>query len=261
MDSKLKQVWEKDEYYELAKKGSLDINHPAMKLLKKLAKPNIKILDLGCGEGTRLNYLCKNPGNCVGIDISSKAIGLAKKSYPDISFLNANLEKLLLKNETFDLVYSAFVLEHLENPERVIKEAVRVLKRGGHLVLVAPNYGSPNRASPPYRGSRIGKLVLGFFKDLAKPISGAENLSWERVAPLADKTKYEIDWDTTDEPYLRTLVSYVKSLGLKIETSSSGWSEEEKGAKIHQKIFRFLGEAGVYPFNYWGPHLLLSASK
>jgi len=257
MGSKLKQVWEKDEYYELAKKGSLDINHPAMKLLKKLAKPNIKILDLGCGEGTRLNYLCRNPKNCVGIDISSKAIELARKSYPNISFLNANLEKLPLKNETFDLVYSAFVLEHLEKPEKVIKEAIRVLKKGGHIVLVAPNYGSPNRASPPFKGNRPFKLLEGFFDDF----SNRPGLNWNNVTPIATANKYAMDWDTTVEPYLRTLVSYVKSLGLKIETSSSGWSEEEKGAKIHQKFFRFLGEAGIYPFCYWGPHLLLSASK
>jgi len=260
MDSKLKQVWEKDEYYELAKKGSLDVRHPAMKLLKKLAKPNLKILDLGCGEGTRLNYLCRNPENCVGIDISSKAIELANKSYPKIAFLKANLEKLPLKNETFGLVYSAFVLEHLEKPEKVIKEAVRVLKKRGRLVLVAPNYGSPNRASPPYNGSRIGKFILGLVKDLVLPL-GAKKLSWKKVVPLADKTRYQMDWDTTVEPYLGSLVFYFKHLGMKVNFSSSCWEEEEAGAKIHQKFFRFLGEAGIYPFCYWGPHLLLLAVK
>jgi len=261
MDSKLKRTWEKDEYYELAKKGSLDVRHPAMKLLKKLARPNIKILDLGCGEGTRLNYICRNPENCVGIDISSKAIQLAGKNYPNFSFLNANLEKLPQKNEAFDLVYSAFVLEHLEKPEKVIKEAIRVLKKGGHLVMVAPNFGSPNRASPPFRGSRSSKLLFGFFADFVRPFSIQKKLGWKNVEPIATESNYKMDWDTTIEPYLGSLIYYLKHLGMKVIFFSSCWEEEVRDVKIQQKLFRFLGEAGVFPFYYWGPHLLLSAIK
>jgi|SRR3989304_8897977 len=261
MRSKLIKVWEKEEYYKLAERGSRNVRHPAMKLLGKIIRSSLRILDLGCGEGTRLNYLCKNPDSCVGVDISSKAVEIAKKKYARISFLNANLEKLPLKDESFDLVYSAFVLEHLDQPERVINEAVRVLKKGGRMLLVAPNYGSPNRASPPFRGSRLGKLFLGFFDDLTRPFIKLDKLGWEKVRPLANERKYEMDWDTTIEPYLGTLGKYLRPRGLKMEVSSSCWSEEEKGAKIYQRIFRFLGEKGVYPFSYWGPHLLLMARK
>ncbi len=52
-----KGIWSKAVYYEIAGKGSLDFEHPAMKKLTELAKRAKIILDMGCGEGTRLNKL------------------------------------------------------------------------------------------------------------------------------------------------------------------------------------------------------------
>jgi hypothetical protein len=70
-----------------------------------------------------------------------------------------------------------------------------------------------------------------------------------------------MDWDTTVEPYLGSLIQYLKSLGLKIIKAASSWEEEESGANLMQKLFRFFGEKNVYPFKYWGPHLVMLAEK
>ncbi len=51
-------------------------------------------------------------------------------------------EALPLRSESFDVVYSCNVLEHVHDPEGVIKEAIRILKPGGYLFFVVPNYGS-----------------------------------------------------------------------------------------------------------------------
>ncbi|MCJ7805513.1 class I SAM-dependent methyltransferase [Patescibacteria group bacterium] len=251
-----KSVWSKKIYYDIAAKGSLDVNHPAMKILAKLAKGANQILDMGCGEGTRLNFVARGK-ECYGIDISSKAIGLAKKKYSKLHFTVGDLETLPYKNESFDLVYSAFVFEHLDNPEKVIKEGIRVLRKGGKFLVVAPNFGAPNRASPPFKGNRIKKLVKGFLFDFLPD----RDLSWNRVSPIATKSKYDIDGDTTIEPYLGSLIKFFKTEGLKTEYYSSCWEQELPSAGLLQRMFRFFGQMGIYPFNLWGPHLLIVGHK
>ena len=86
-------------------------------------------------------------------------------------------------------------------------------------------------------------------------------LDWKEVEPIFDKADYEMDFDSTIEPYLGTLVEYLSMNKMKIIEMDSVWERELEVAKLHQKIFRFLGEKAIYPFKFWGPHLLVVAEK
>lgn len=253
-------TWENKNYYKVAEEGSLNTAHPGMVILKDLAKNAGGILDLGCGEGTRLNFLVSDQG-ALGVDISKTAISLAKKSFSHLQFKRANLENLPLEDKSFDLVYCAFVLEHLRNPEKVINEAIRVLKSSGYLVFIAPNYGAPNRVSPPFKGSRIKKFLGGIWSDVGNRVFSSSQLRWQEIEPISTKEKYNIDWDTTVEPYLGTLITFLKNKGLKIEVANSCWNQELPNVKLQQKIFKFLGKLEFYPFWMWGPHLLVVARR
>lgn len=255
--AKIRKVWTKDLYYEKAGEGSLDFDHPAMKKLVEVARGKKRILDMGAGEGSRLNKLIRRGQEGWGIDISPKAIEIAKKKYPGLNFRIGNLSKLPYRKESFDLVYSAFVFEHLDNPKKAVMEGMRVLKKNGNFLIVAPNFGAPNRASPPFRGNRLSKLISGFVKDFL-PSAG---LDWQKVSPISTNGRYEIDWDTTIEPYLGSLIRFMKKNGLKIRFYSSCWSEELSTDILFQKVFMFLGKIGIYPFKFWGPHLLVIAEK
>ena len=254
------EIWTSHNYYQLAEKASLELNHLGMKILLRLAKGAHTILDLGCGEGTRLNAISPINTKAVGIDISQTAINLAKKKYPKIKFIVGDIENSIL-NEQFDLVYTAYVLEHLSEPTKVLMQAIRLVKKNGFLVLIAPNYGAPNRCSPPFKGSRIKKLVIGLINDFFIAIKGANHLEWSKVKPIADSDNWDIDWDTTVEPYINSLISFLRKRGIKIIEFNSCWSEELKDARFHQLVFRFLGEMGIYPFSMWGPHLVVVAQK
>lgn len=256
-----KEVWRSDNYYLLAKKGSLDVRHPGVKILLKFAIRASKILDLGCGEGTRLNFLSAGKEQAVGVDISSTAIKLARKSYPKLRFIKADLENIPLKDQSFDLVYSAYVLEHLTEPAKVLDEAIRLTASNGFLILIAPNYGAPNRASPPFKGSRLLKFIKVFLDDLIFTFKRNNNLNWFKVKPIVTSNNYDIDWDTVIEPYIGSLLQFLKGRKMTIERFMTCWSEELPNAKIHQLIFRFLGELEVYPFTIWGPHLVVVAQK
>lgn len=256
------KVWSQKKYYDKAHMGSLDTKHLGMKLLSLHCKTATTVIDLGCGEGTRLGFVAQVRGNTsglVGVDISETAVKLAKVNLPKIVFKKADLEHLTFENESYELVYCAFVLEHLSSPERVLAEAIRIMKQDGRLIMIAPNYGAPNRQSPPFKGSRINKLILGFFQDFFPSTTG--ELSWNSVTPVVDESGEHSDWDTTVEPYLGSLIRFLENNDLVIEETSSCWNEELASANVLQKLFGSLGKLGIYPFWMWGPHLVVVAKK
>lgn len=251
-----------EEYYGLAHQGSTDLTHPAMKVLLRVFQKSQKILDMGCGEGTRLETLRANSNSnekkLFGIDASYVAIRLALKEYPQTNFQVANLEKLPFRDAAFDLLYSAYVFEHLLNPELVIKEAYRVLRKNGRLIIIAPNFGSPNRRSPNSKEDKISKLFNGAMKHLQLITQNRiSHLNWKRVEPIKDS--YTIDADTTIEPDLLSLTKYCRHLGFRIEYFSSNWPVDR--FSFFQLVFRMLGSLRMPPFMYWGPHLSVVLRK
>lgn len=250
----MQKVWNTSLYYKKAHQGSVDLEHPGMRVLIKLSKSSKNILDLGCGEGTRLKMIGNDNNNLTGVDVSTLALKIAAKNLPNAKFYKADLINLPFKDGEFDLVYSAFVFEHLTNPDKSFKEAVRVT--GKNLVIICPNYGSPNRSSPNYKKSRLKKLIKGLLSDFSEKTVE----SWEKVEPVRN-IDYQIDNDTTVEPYILTLINSLKQMGMSIEYWDTCWGYELPNAKIHQRIFRILAYLKLFPFKYWGPHVVISAEK
>lgn len=108
-------------------------------LMKEVAKPQKgeKALDLGCGTGIYSYWLYEQGLDVVGIDISKNMLDVAKKKKDakNITFLQGDISNLPFANETFDLVISNIVLEFTHNPQVIVKEALRVVKKGGRLVI------------------------------------------------------------------------------------------------------------------------------
>ena len=150
-------------------------------------KENFFVLEVGCGEGTKLTQI--KAKKRTGVDVSKIAINQAKKKIDHA--LIANAEKLPFSDKKYDAVMSFFSLEHFERPEKVLIEMIRVLKPGGELVLVAPNFGAPNRSSPCFKGDRVIKLFFGFIKDLIP--KSTQNLDWQQVVPLSLSQSHKQD--------------------------------------------------------------------
>lgn len=245
-----------NKYYEMAAKASKEIgSHPGLKKLKVLLGEAEKVLDVGCGEGSRLNFLMPKNRTGWGVDINSRAIGYAKKNYPMHQFMVSDASGLSFDNNSFDLVYSAFALEHVLDPKLVIQEMFRVCKPKGKFVILCPNYGAPNRRSPVSHQNPIIKLIKGMVFDLfPNPW-----LDWDKVIP--QKTYTAPDTDTTVEPYLHSLIHYLKKLPVKIVDYSSVWEEEAKSKSPRKLLIKSLGTLEIFPFKYWGPQIFLVAEK
>jgi len=95
----------------------------------------------GCGIGMYLHHLGKVMNNLTGLDIEFERLQTARARTRDL--INAAGEALPFPGDTFNLVLSHEVLEHVEDDRKAIAEIVRVLKPGGRLVLFCPNRGYP----------------------------------------------------------------------------------------------------------------------
>jgi ubiquinone/menaquinone biosynthesis C-methylase UbiE len=136
------QKWDVDKFFL---RGESDVAY-LMHCAKTLGYPQNWdcALDFGCGVGRVTIPLSKHFKKCYGLDISevmiAKAKTFAKNADHSPIYLNdINLEQF--SDQTFDLVYSVFVLQHIPQQtaiKRCINEFVRVLKQNGLLVFQVP---------------------------------------------------------------------------------------------------------------------------
>ena len=105
------------------------------KILKLIPIKSI-VCDLGCGfHGKFIHNLSKRIKNGVGVDWKVK-----QRSFGNLTFTKGNLEKKLnLPSNKFEVVTLLAVLEHLNKPENAVKEAYRILKNGGLLIVTTPS--------------------------------------------------------------------------------------------------------------------------
>ncbi|MEK9146997.1 MAG: class I SAM-dependent methyltransferase [Patescibacteria group bacterium] len=111
-----------------------------------------KLLEIGCGYGLFLVLCLKNGIKAEGIEPANQefykfTLKLSKEILKRSGFSqkvvkNAEGESLPYKDNTFDVVASLYTLEHVRDVKKVLSESTRVLKPGGYLYIVVPNYGS-----------------------------------------------------------------------------------------------------------------------
>jgi 2-polyprenyl-3-methyl-5-hydroxy-6-metoxy-1,4-benzoquinol methylase len=119
-------------------------------LLKDI--PFKSLIDVGCGDGRFCSEAAKRfPGKRIcGIDVSERAISLARALNPEVEFLAGNITTSPFKEMKsakggFDLAVSIEVLEHIKPAEapRFIEKIALLLKPGGKLILTVPTLNTP----------------------------------------------------------------------------------------------------------------------
>jgi 2-polyprenyl-3-methyl-5-hydroxy-6-metoxy-1,4-benzoquinol methylase len=139
-------------YRNLSKRPSLFHNFILRKLLRFLPRingrvgyavrflhfsPGGRLLDVGCGNGTFLRFMKELGWEVKGIEPDLQAARIA--SSQGLNVAHCNLEQVELEPYSYDAITLHHVLEHLSDPNWMLKKLVRYLKPGGVLVIISPN--------------------------------------------------------------------------------------------------------------------------
>jgi ubiquinone/menaquinone biosynthesis C-methylase UbiE len=151
-------------------------------------KCGARVVDLGCGSGVFSDLLQHAGFSCVGLDISPRLIAIGRRKYPNVEFVEGDVEHLPFPNASFDAVLLSGLVHHLPDPSRCAAEVYRVLRPGGRFVAFDPNRMNPfmwlyrDRASPFY--SSVG------VTENERPVLARERAEVFRQAGFAVGTEY-----------------------------------------------------------------------
>jgi SAM-dependent methyltransferase len=109
------------------------------------------VLDMGCGTGVAARAIVRRPGfggRVTGIDLSPYLVETATRLAADeaagsrVSFQVGDTRQLELADQSFDAVVAHTLVSHVEEPQSVVREAARVVKRGGVVAIFDGDYAS-----------------------------------------------------------------------------------------------------------------------
>ena len=193
--------------------------------------PRANVVDLGCGDG-KFTLKIKEKIGCdkiLGVDIDDEALDKAKKKGIIVKKINLDAP-LPFRDDSFDVVTSNQVIEHLFYPVRFMREVYRIVKSGGYCVISTENLAS---------WDNIFALALGFTPFSMKFDEGLYKIG----NPLSPHEKELVDCST---PHVRVLswkglIELAEFVGFKVErVIGSGHVLGRLGELLNQKNARFI---------------------
>lgn len=158
--------------------------------------PPGKILDAGAGFGFLLSAITSE-WEKYAIELSEFCVKHIKGNYPEISVRSEKLENASFEDESFDVIYCHHVIEHVEDPHSVMHNLSRMLKKGGLMIMAAPNIDS-----------FISKRFKGNYRLLGSP----HIVMWNKHTLSKLMEMYNLVVFQDEYPYMKTDYVTLKNL-------------------------------------------------
>jgi len=213
-----KALWEKGDFTRIA----ASMRESGEALIKKIGiTKGLKVLDLGCGDGTTALPAAKLGADVLGVDIASNLVAAGNKRAKEQGLTNckfqegdaSNLHEL--KDQTFDLVVSIFGAMFAPKPFDVAKEMVRVTRPGGRIVmgnwipndptLVAQILKISSSYSPPPPEGFVSPMTWGVESNVTERFSGA-GVPKEKISFVRDT--YTFNFSGSPSEFVGTFRRY-----------------------------------------------------
>jgi len=148
------------ERWKRAREISVERGKFVISIISKVREcKNLKILDIGSGEGGTSEVLSKD-NILISFDMNKIRLLRQQNSFSDINLLCGSSSSLPFKNNSFDLVTLQDVLEHLDNREKLINNVYNLLNDNGIIYLSTPNkFSVINIIADPHWGVPIVSIL------------------------------------------------------------------------------------------------------
>jgi 2-polyprenyl-3-methyl-5-hydroxy-6-metoxy-1,4-benzoquinol methylase len=191
--------WEQDSYHIYRGNAFVQARYGKCVELAKNSGEGLaakKVLDLGCGDGVLTHKLVEQGAICYGIDLSDIAIKFATEKHKErnskAKFKCASVYETGFDDHFFDVVICSDVIEHLQEPERLLKEIDRILKVGGKAIISTPIKFTEKPLDPmhvvEWFPSEFRKIIGKVFEEanfcVSHPLCWFELFSFSRVTRI-----------------------------------------------------------------------------
>jgi SAM-dependent methyltransferase len=181
-----KALWEKGDFTRIAE----SMRESGEALVHRLGiKTGMKVLDLGCGDGTTAVPAAKLGADVLGVDIARNLVEAGNRRAKEIGLTNCRFQEgdatnlHELEDQSFDLVVSIFGAMFAPKPHDVAKETVRVTRPGGRIVMGNWIPGDPTLVAqilkisaaytPPPPEGFISPMTWGIESNVIERFAGA----------------------------------------------------------------------------------------
>jgi SAM-dependent methyltransferase len=237
-----KALWEKGDFTQIA----TTMRDSGEALVRDLGiTEGLKLLDLGCGDGTTAVPAAQLGADVLGVDIASNLVAAGNERAQELGLTNLRFEEgdatdlSLLDDESFDLVISIFGAMFAPNPFGVAKEMVRVTKPGCRIVmgnwipndptLVAQILKISSSYSPPPPEGFVSPMTWGVEDSVIERFTAAgvpeEGISFE-------KDTYTFDYPGSPEELVAVFKSYYGPTMNAFEAATASGREADLQAEL-----------------------------
>jgi SAM-dependent methyltransferase len=156
-------------------------------LCKRFSLDNdARLLEVGCGRGDFLRAFKESGLQCRAVDLSSSAIQLNSPEF-EVKQLDVSCQPLPFHDDCFDTVFSKSLIEHMWDASYLIAEIHRVLRPGGIVITLTPDWVSQmetfyedyTHCRPYTTESLQDLLVVSGFKDIHTELFHQHPLIWK----------------------------------------------------------------------------------
>ncbi len=195
----------------------------------------LRLLEIGCGSGRMTTHLAKVFGEVVGVDVSGEMIRQAQERLAGVGNVQLHetngVDFALFPDESFDLVLSAYVFQHVPSSEVIasnIQEAWRVLKPGGVFKfqtnsITALDFEGIEKDTwigASFPGSEIRKFACGCGAHLISIFGAGSQYCWTTIRKKSESIATEKAGDLSIIFYGRTVAAQTKTIPTGGEESS-----------------------------------------
>jgi ubiquinone/menaquinone biosynthesis C-methylase UbiE len=222
----------------------------------KLRKDD-RVLEVGSGLGLLAKELALRipDGKVTGLEKSQKQLRLCPSSISNLTFIKGDAHNMPFKNNSFDVVYCRYILEHVANPLKVLNEVRRVLIKGGRLyvqennILAIEMYPECPHFKKAWQKFALLQYELGGDALIGKKLYSLLKKCDFKKIELSAAPEFHYYDSVTFVPWIENLIANIEGARKKLIEYKLLTEEEIKTAINELQNFITLDDASTY--FYW----------